>query len=202
MAPENSRPEPGQLRLFTAIALPAELKNAAAGLINNLQKGIQFTGAHPAWVRPDALHQTLVFLGWLAAERLDAVRDAMTEGAAGTWPFQLGVAQVCLFPNPKMPKIIAMELNGGMDELAALQARHAAACSARGFEVDTRPFRPHLTLARIKSMKGLAGLRDVVKIHHNASLGSFLADRITLYRSILSPDGARYEVVAEQLLGE
>ena len=73
-------------------------------------------------------------------------------------------------------------------------------CRSRGFDVENRPFRPHVTLARIKAQKGLPGLKKVVAGHRAVKAGRFTADRVVLFHSILDPDGARHTRQAEAIL--
>lgn len=168
--------------------------------MHRLQSGTRFSGAHPAWVRPEGVHVTLVFLGWQPPERLAAAQRALSAASACA-PFGLEIGGVGLFPDPRSPRVVSVELHGNLKGLFAVQKALADACRAGGFEIEDRAFRPHLTLARIKSQKGLAGLRDVVKSHANLAAGSFHVDHVTLYRSILEPSGARYIAMGECMLG-
>jgi 2'-5' RNA ligase len=188
--------ESGSLRLFLAIELPAGVRAAVAQTMRNMQTGCQFVGARPAWVKPESVHLPLVFLGWqMAARRLDAQQAAL-RGARGFAPFDLSLSGVSLFPTPRNPRVVAMGLHGDLETAAALQRRLSVECRATGFEVESRDFRPHVTLARIKALKGLSSLREIVDGHRNRSAGRITVDSVVLYRSHLLPDGAEYEELA------
>ena len=120
--------------------------------------------------------------------------------ARDTGPFELSLSGVRLFPNERSPRVVCMDLFGGVEVLAVLQSRLSEACRSAGFDVETRPFKPHVTLARIKSMRGVQGLAGVVRSHKNEKAGRFAVSSIVLYRSVLKPEGAEYEVVHEQPL--
>lgn len=194
-AEDSASSEQPKIRLFTAITFPPDVKEAIARCASKLQKGTQFTGAHPAWVKSDSIHITLVFLGWQPPGCLEAIERAMDAAVQRQQPFTLGVAGVHLFPTPKNPRVIAMDLTRDTVPLISLHRKLAQACCEQGFEVEERDYRPHLTLARIKSMKGLAGLRDVIRIHEQEDAGSFPVRSIECYQSILKADGAEYQEV-------
>jgi 2'-5' RNA ligase len=81
----------------------------------------------------------------------------------------------------------------GGEQTTDLQKKIDRGLAPLGFEMEKRPFHPHLTLARIKSLKGTAALMNVIKSNQEKShIGECLINRIILFRSELHPDGARY----------
>lgn len=183
-------------RLFIGIGFPAELKDECGRLIQRLKTGIQFSGAFPSWVKAESLHLTLAFLGSTAVNKITELHSHMQEAAIGVKPLRLRLAGVSLFPTPKNPRVIALHLTGDLAQLEHVQTSLAQRLMDSGYPVDNRPFRPHVTLARIKSMRGLAGVRDVVHMHKDSIVGECTITGITLYRSHLLPDGAEYESIA------
>lgn len=196
--PENTPSD--QLRLFTALALPDNARRQIEDLLTRLRKGATFTGAHPTWVAPENVHITLVFLGSQPAGRVDEICAAADEAARSLPPFELSLEGLHLFPNPKEPRIISLEIAGAVGQLKRLHESLAGELRGRGFPVESRPFRPHITLARIKSMRGLPGLRQLVASHQRLSAIALPVDRITLYQSTLTSAGPVYEVRHEALL--
>lgn len=190
----------GRLRLFMAVAFSSEVKERGSRLIQRLEIGARFTGAHPAWVKFDSVHLTLVFLGWQPTESLATLIRVMDSAASRQEPFRISLGGLALFPTPKAPSVLSLGIHGDIDALKHLQGMLSEDSRSAGFDVDSREFRPHVTLARIKSMKGLTGLRDLVASHRPEGAGSMDVDRITLYRSHLKPDGAEYEVIHQSLL--
>ncbi len=73
-----------------------------------------------------------------------------------------------------------------------LQAEVLRSLMPLGYEPDRKPFHPHLTLARIKSMRGAKGLMDVVESHKDALGGFCPVERVVLFKSDLRPGGAVY----------
>lgn len=189
-----------KIRLFTAIAIPPDTLAQAAQIQEKLKKGSVFTGAHPKWVRPESIHVTLVFLGWQDPSRVEDVVRVMDDVAPHVAAFELSMGSVHLFPDEKNPKVISIGLGRQVDMVKEIQQRLTQGLRSAGFETEDRAFRPHVTLARISSRKGLAGLKSIVKGHQNATAGRFAVDRITLFQSVLSGDGAQYTVLHESAL--
>lgn len=182
-------------RLFIGISFPSELKDECGKLIQRLKTGIQFSGAYPSWVKAESLHLTLAFLGSTEVNKITELHSFMQEAVVGLKPLRLRLAGLSLFPTPKNPRVIALHLTGDLVQLERIQTTLAQRLMDAGYPVDNRPFRPHVTLARLKSMRGLAGVRDVVHMHKDCAIGECTITGITLYRSHLLPDGAEYEPV-------
>jgi RNA 2',3'-cyclic 3'-phosphodiesterase len=132
-------------RTFVAIELGEALRAWLRGEIERLRHVI------PAarWVDPAGLHLTLAFLGELDDARLAEVAPAVAEAVAGTAPFTLTIGALGTFGPRAAPRVIWMGVGGAERRLVELQARVAAALARRGFALETRPYSPHLTLARV-----------------------------------------------------
>jgi 2'-5' RNA ligase len=86
-------------------------------------------------------------------------------------------------------------------ELETLQQRVTGATGLCGFIPETRPYHPHITLARSKA-KGGRGLRELKsKIHRDPRFSAFVADVFVLYESVPGPGGSRYEIRDRFTLG-
>lgn len=188
-------------RLFVAIAFPSALKDECGKLIQRLKTGTQFCGAYPTWVKTASLHLTLAFLGSTPVSKVPEIESIMRVAGADMNALRLRLGGVSLFPSAKNPRVIALHLSGDVAKLQQIQGALNHRLATAGFPIDHRPFRPHITLARIKSMRGLAGLRDLVQTHRDSMVGECLVHGLTLYRSHLLPDGAEYETVVETPFG-
>ncbi|MGI8908325.1 MAG: RNA 2',3'-cyclic phosphodiesterase [Candidatus Sumerlaeaceae bacterium] len=197
-----SVPGPEALRLFTAIDLPPESKAQLVELLQRLQKGMQFTGAHPTWVTSENLHITLAFLGNQNPDQVPIIENAMRAATGVTRPFELRLSGLELFPTPREPRVISVAIKGEVERLNNVYVALTDGLRSSGFQIDKRPFRAHLTVARIKSVKGLAGLRSVVNSHANYIGTQFIAQATTLYKSTLTPAGSIYEPLCSIPLSE
>jgi len=186
------------LRVFVAIELPEDVRGEIAALLARLQKGSQFTGAHPTWVAPENLHLTMVFLGDQPPTHIPLIQSAMRQATQGRPTIPLRFRGVELFPNAKAPKVISLHLWGKVERLAAVRDNLAENLRQNGFPVEQRPYRPHLTLARIKSAKGVTGLAALAKSHSTFQAGEFTAGELVLFKSTLTSKGPIYEALARE----
>ena len=140
---------------------------------------------------PESLHVTLVFLGHLPEEDVRRVQRCL--GAASGRPPRLEPLGVKPLP-PRRPRLFALDLADEEGRAGELQGRLAAALAAEGlYEPERRPFWPHVTLARVKRGETAAPVPASAPPPPQEPL---VADQVVLYRSHLSPRGARYEALA------
>ena len=195
------------LRLFIAVDISDAQRAAVGELLRDLQKGAQFTKAHPAWVGPDAMHLTLHFLGGVDSARVPALVSGVETalagagGAGGVGAFDFALRGLGVFPHPHAPKVLWVGVKEGREALCDLAQRIESALVPWGYEPERRAFHPHLTLARIKSMSGAGALMDVIHGHRAAAPGVGRVDHVTLYRSELKPTGAVYTALHVWPLG-
>jgi 2'-5' RNA ligase len=181
-------------RLFVALELPEEVTDAVAGWA---QEAFGPVG-ELRLLRPEALHVTLVFLGY-QAER-DIERIAEVSFAEGGGPFGLVAEGAVPIPRSR-PRLFALGLEDAGGELVRWQeglSRRLEA--ARFYEPEKRPFWPHVTLARVK--RGAKVPRGLEPPELPPELRQpFTAARVTLFRSTLKPSGAVYDALASSNRG-
>jgi 2'-5' RNA ligase len=185
-----------EIRCFLAVEITDEVRQAAGRLVDQLRKGIQFTKAHPAWVKLDNQHFTLVFLGSQTLEQVEQIKAAFASLSGEIAPFRVEVGGLGVFPNERNPRVLWLGVREGAEAFGRLYDTAVARLRPMGFEPDTRPFHPHLTLARIKSFRGAAEMMNVVRSHQNERCGEFTASGLTFFRSELHPQGAVYTPLA------
>jgi 2'-5' RNA ligase len=182
-------------RLFLALDLPEPARAAVASWRDTLIAGRQ--DVRP--VREEAMHVTLVFLGW----QDEAAAPKIAEAAFGVVPATrvprltpMGIRSV----PPRNVRLFALDLDDEGGAATALQAAASNALATGGwYRPEKRPFWPHLTLARVKR-----GERRVAPLPDEPPppRASFEAPVVTLYRSTLRPQGALYEPLARTVLGD
>ena len=127
------------LRLFFALWPDERVREELAAVIKRLK---QSTSAR--WVSTDKLHMTLAFLGYVQPDRLGALIEAA--GNVSNLPaFDLVLDRTEFW---RGPGIICLGTSSAPDALKLLAAELAKNLRVAGFELETRPFRAHLTLAR------------------------------------------------------
>lgn len=186
-------PSPETIRCFLALDLSDEVRGALADLLERLQKGAMFSGAHPTWVRAESIHLTLHFLGNVALKTLEALKPEL-DGVAARIPCpRLEIRRLGCFPNDKAPKVLWIGVARPDPALLDLQRTLIPILEKAGLTPERgRPYHPHLTLARIKSMRGVRGLMDVVASHRAYDAGECRPGELILFKSELQPEGAVY----------
>ncbi|MGA3162494.1 MAG: RNA 2',3'-cyclic phosphodiesterase [Terracidiphilus sp.] len=171
------------MRLFIGIPLAA----AVAGELHSVSARLRSPADGLRWTAPESWHVTLQFLGNTSPEQLACIVPRLRTLHSPPVPVCLEaldcferagvlIARVRLAP-----------------ELLSLQQRVVAATQPCGFVPETRPFQPHITLARSKGPKrDLSQLKS--KLSRPSSFTRFTAHEFLLYESFLAAAGARYEV--------
>jgi len=186
------------IRSFIALELSREIYKNLDQLIENLKKGVQFTPAKPNWVKPKSIHLTLKFLGNIEERKVEGIGEVLKKAACETHPFLIRIRGLGVFPHPRKPRVLWCGITKGEQQTQRLQKRIDRSLAPLGFEKEKRPFHPHLTLARIKTLRGSAALMNIIKTHENALVGECPINRIILFKSQLHPDGAIYTRLLEE----
>lgn len=188
------------LRLFFALSLPEATRVSVAGLLAQAkaaQPAGRGTGPRvdPKWVQPDHLHLTLKFVGAIAAERLDGFRAVLEQSASRGTPVALRGRLVTGFRKLTDARVVALELwpDG---PLATLAAELDRACAELGIARERRPFRPHITLARLREAGDVSWLSFL-----DATTVDGTVDQVTLFRSDLGRGGPAHTALAVAPLG-
>jgi RNA 2',3'-cyclic 3'-phosphodiesterase len=178
-------PEPRKLRLFVALDLPEQVRDALAALSD--------AADHDIWrpVKREALHVTLAFLGHRPPADVATITPIVERETQAP---QLALGDILLLP-PRRARVLTVELHDD-GALAAMQSRISDALAGAGvYTPEKRPFRAHVTIAR---------LRPRVRPPRSTDLApeplSFAGEAVTLYVSRLHPSGARYEPLARASL--
>ena len=191
----TSSRQPEQLRLFVAVTLPSEAREAIARLIHAL-RAADVSGLR--LVNPEGVHLTLKFLGNVDRSLLPALADALDAAGEGAAPFALQLSGVGAFPNPRSPRVLWAGVLGDTLSLAALAHRVDEASSTLGFSRERRPFSPHLTLARVRESASAHERQHSASIIKDIGLAPtqpFSVQAFHLVRSTLTPSGPIYETV-------
>ncbi|MBW7956748.1 MAG: RNA 2',3'-cyclic phosphodiesterase [Deltaproteobacteria bacterium] len=151
------------------------------------------------WVRPEAMHLTLKFLGEVDERLIDALGNGLENAASGTGPFNLTVEGVGAFPNQRRPRVIWAGI-GASAELTELKERIEQSINALGFEPEEREFSPHLTLCRIKTPEDSMLMGSVLSEENPPLKTEFTVSSVVLFKSVLRPKGAEYTAMREAFL--
>jgi RNA 2',3'-cyclic 3'-phosphodiesterase len=179
------------VRVFIAIPLPVDLK---AKLIA-LQQEFRPLPLAAAWVREAGLHLTLKFLGDVDSTQITPIFSCMAATAQHGHPFSLSLAGTGVFPHESSPRVLWVGVQDATGNLRHIQQTLDTRLMQVGFPSESRPFAPHLTLARLKRVLRPGEFLAMLKVHRETVLGQLDVDHIELVESQLHPSGARYAIV-------
>lgn len=187
-----------KMRLFVAIDFPGRIRDG----IRDAVRGLRRSGLPIRWSDGESYHITLKFIGSVRADRRQEMRDALRRVAASHGPFELRLEGLGAFPSPGRPRIVWL----GADRPRALREIKRdleRVYAGFGIEEEVRPFRPHVTLGRVRRKGGarrlgerLASLADGFSFRETVSVSS-----LELMRSRTRPGGAVYSSEATVPLG-
>lgn len=176
------------MRLFIAINVDPTLKAPLAEIQERLKK----SAAQVSWVKPENLHFTLKFLGEVPEEDVPAIREAFRRSVAGVRSFPLSLGGLGIFPPRGRPRVIWVGVEQGTQEVERLRGRIDEGLLPLGFPREERPFHPHLTLGRVKGLRGLDPLVADLRKGDVGLVGLMQVRSIELMQSQLRSAGAIY----------
>ena len=185
-----------QIRSFIAIKLPDELKLELGQLEAQLKSEKQ---PWVKWVDPDNIHLTLKFLGSIAIDRTGEITRAIEEAVGGMPPLHLEVKDLGVFPNLKRVQVAWVGIGGDVDKLGQLQQRIESNLARLGFATESRPFKPHLTLARLNNRASLDERQRFGQLIAGTGFKAnytIKVDAISLMRSQLTRQGAIHSQIS------
>jgi 2'-5' RNA ligase len=176
------------IRSFIAIEVPRELKSKLEGV----QRELRQTEADVKWVRPEAIHLTLKFLGSIRQEDVEKISRAVAPVVTLWEPFEVGIRGMGCFPNLRNPRVVWVGIDRGKESLSSLHQKIEKKLAELSFPPEDRSFSPHLTLGRVRSPRERAGLSQAIEKTRGVEIGIFRAREVILFRSELHPSGAVY----------
>lgn len=132
-----------QTHFFFAVKIPQETKLIMKQHSESLKENLPFS----RWVHHEDLHITLAFLGNAPSEKLSSAMEKVEETLSGEKGFNLEISKLGIFGKLDSPRIFWADTKES-NELQAVRKKVSTACTDAGFQLETRPFKPHITLAR------------------------------------------------------
>lgn len=174
------------MRLFTALDPPPRVRSRCAALQDALRDPLS---APARWTNPEQFHVTIRFLGATEPEQARRYKRALSQleaPAARCVPYGLDV-----LPSRRTPRVVILGLER-TETLLTLYDAVSDALEAEGLASEDRPYRPHLTLARLDDPDP-ERVHNALKAIDDAAIDPFRADTLFLYESTRTPEGAVHE---------
>jgi 2'-5' RNA ligase len=187
---------PPVIRVFFAIDLPHSAKQRLGEFIGTLKKKSRTHGIR--WAKPINLHITLQFLAKVHTEHLERLITHVRSRIEGTIkPSVFSFGSLHLFPNPYRPRVIVLDVTP-QENLTMISGLIGEGIKASQYEIESRPFRAHLTLGRIKQPKGLN--LNFVSECEVPEFEKITVEEVILFRSEPMPEGSEYTVMERMQL--
>lgn len=179
------------MRLFLALTIDPGIRASLEQAVDRLRG----SRAAVRWVKPDAIHQTIKFLGETPEERLEDLVDSLSSVCGGMLPFQIAVAGLGVFPDLRRPRVVWAGVQEPSGTLMRLWRETEKSTRTLGWPGEKKGFKPHITLGRVKGAINISRLSEAIKSLENLHWGDQDVDGMALYQSRLKPGGAEYEII-------
>jgi 2'-5' RNA ligase len=191
------------IRAFLAVELSQELQAELATVQQDLKHSIEpemKRDTRISWAKPASIHLTIKFLGDMDEQVIDPLLVAVEQTIGSQIPVNVPLERLGAFPRPQSPRVLWVgpsenwERGGEATRIAEIHGAIEQACEGLSFLRETRPFSPHLTLARIKVGERHVGvaLAKAGVLDRPLSLGSLAVESVVLMKSELQPTGSVY----------
>jgi RNA 2',3'-cyclic 3'-phosphodiesterase len=196
------------IRAFLAVELSEDLRAKLAIVQQELKRRIEpemKRGRRISWVRPTSIHLTLKFLGDMDEKVIDPLMVSVQQAIGNQMPVNVPLDRLGAFPRPQSPRVLWVgpsenwERGPEAKRLAEIHGAIEQVCENLNFLRETKPFSPHLTVARIKAGERHAGIALAKSgvLDRPLSLGSLAVESIVLMKSELKPTGSVYSKLWE-----
>ena len=188
------------MRAFLAVHPDDEVRERIGGIQQELKQVLARSGlghVRVTWVRPEAMHITVKFLGDIEDELAEKVQDAVRGPVRDIVRIEIPLTRLGAFPRPREPRVLWIGPGEDWEQtdpgrrLADAVRSIADACERLGAARDEQRWHPHLTLARIRAGESRAGraIAESGVLDRAVSGGTLRMDTLTLMKSVMRPEG-------------
>lgn len=179
------------LRIFVAVEIPLPIRQAILDQTESLRAAL---GQLVRWVPIENMHLTLKFIGDVSPANVELLEQMLMTETIGCVPFSMRVGGLGAFPTSRRARVIWIGILAPA-ALESLQRGVESAAARLGYESETRPFSPHLTIGRVRQQVRASDQQRVRAALERTQVGDLGAAEVTavhLFKSDLKPSGAEY----------
>ena len=180
-----------RLRLFLAINPSVAIRARIEETVTRLRAD----APELRWVATDRVHLTVRFLGEVDPSGVAGIQNAIDAAVAQHADAPITLDRVGAFPSFRRARVLWI----GVEPHPRLELLHhdvEGACVALGFEPEGRPFRPHLTVARVHDGTSVDTLRALARAARRVRLSETMnVESVDLMVSETTPIGSRYRLL-------
>jgi RNA 2',3'-cyclic 3'-phosphodiesterase len=187
------------MRCFIAIDIDEEIRAELGDLQQEIADGVDIRKSDVKWVRPEAMHLTLKFLGEIRDREIVDVCNVVQAVAERHEAFDFAVKEVGHFGGSSAR---VLWVGAGLDcpELLRLQEDLETDLASAGWPKENRKFTGHLTLCRVRNAKAGFKLAQTTEQYKDVDLGTIRCAAVSVYQSTLKPEGSIYTLLGHYRL--
>lgn len=198
--PGNQKKMTTLIRSFIAVPLTASI-HASLGDFTGRHNLERKNGFRP--VKPQNIHLTLKFLGDATPEQLNRVKAGLESCTSSISAFPIELKGVGTYPNWERPRVVWVGIQAA-EILQTLNSQIERETLAAGFLSEAKKFSPHLTLARVASIPPSPSTMNVIRVLKGLepvpSFGTMQVTHVSLFKSVLLPEGPVYTQLSSHFL--
>ncbi|MEM1541512.1 MAG: RNA 2',3'-cyclic phosphodiesterase [Ignisphaera sp.] len=149
-------------------------------------------------VEDENIHLTLRFLGGISQNSFEVVKEMLSSFSQTINRFEIEIRGLGAFPSIVNPRVIWVGIGKGVEELYQIRKiidHEISKNKLYDIHKDEQEFHPHITLARVKSLRNIESFYDFYKHYNDYLFGVSSVTKIKLKQSILRPQGPIYRDV-------
>jgi len=185
------------LRCFIAIDIPEPIKREIGKLIDVLKK----YDADVKWVSAANFHLTLKFLGNTPESSIPGIKMALSSIVSSYQPFCIKIIGTGMFPTRKNPRVCWVGIEGS-DILKKVKEDIENSMLQFGFKKEDKDFNPHMTIGRVRSLKGIMNIVNELAFFQEQDFGTVNVDNLKIMKSDLKPGGPEYTCLYDIAFGK
>ncbi len=186
-------------RVFAAIDISDEARGKVTEYVEHLRG--EFSNVRAGWERAEKLHLTLKFLGDIDSDELQNLTEAVEKTARQFSNFNLQISQTGVFPSKRNARILWLGIDDEAKNLRKINDILEIECEKKGFVKESRKFKAHLTIGRLREPNKS---KELIDRHLNKTFAAveFKVSEIVIYESRLQKSGSIYSVVSKHRFKE
>ncbi|MEW6664598.1 MAG: RNA 2',3'-cyclic phosphodiesterase [Thermodesulfobacteriota bacterium] len=178
-----------EIRSFLAFEQPPEIR----AILDRVSGELRRSRLDVRWVKPENIHLTIVFLGNIRSEYVEAMEDPLRKLCLTTGPFQISLKGAGCFPNSRRPRVLWIGLEGDLERMGRFRDFLQDEMQPFGARREDRAFRAHLTLGRFRSPERAdRELDEILARYRDLTSPVCPLKELILFKSELRPGGSVY----------
>jgi 2'-5' RNA ligase len=175
-------------RIF--IALKIETGEYFLSMLSSFKSGLSEDMIK--WTNPENTHITLAFLGDTEEKTIKDIVSMLKDKCEGSGKFELIIKGSGVFRNLTDPRIIWTGIEQS-EKLSHLNDIITTGLKRLGINLEDRPFKPHLTIGRVKHINDKRKLKALIEQFQNSEIQKVPINEVILYESVLLQSGPVYK---------